>query len=133
MKRAAALVLVPFLAGGCTHYTRAQAKDAAAAAAIFALASLFAGAVDKAARECGGNARVSSDEMDDRGRRAKLKQRVRCAGFDRSYKQLCVTDSDCYYERNDGRIVRCAEGDCSEPPSALVDWCNDKQSAPFRR
>jgi len=67
-------------------------------------------------------AKVPNYEVDDLGRRSYLVARCRCTA-DRSYKLLCVTHDDCYFENNDARIFHCETRDCSQTPPELLRWC----------
>jgi hypothetical protein len=61
-------------------------------------------------------------EVDVHGRRALLVARRRCPE-DRSYKLLCITSDDCYFESNELRLFRCDTGECKTTPPELVRWC----------
>jgi hypothetical protein len=116
-----ALLVALACSAGCGHN-----GDAALGAALFAVTAVAASAgqavLDDYQRH-GGGSDYDPSEVDENGRPARLIQRVACPGFDRSYKLLCVSLRECYFEKNDGTIVHCPEGRCAEVPPALDAWC----------
>jgi hypothetical protein len=120
------LVLLCALVGSACNSRDAHDHDAALFAALFTAGWLAKTVLDICnEHDCIPPRRApdADDEVDDRGRRAHLIERVRCAGENRSYKRLCVSPGDCYFERNDATIVRCAASTCDEVPRELAGWC----------
>jgi hypothetical protein len=120
MRRFALSMVLVLGLGACGNQ---HAQNLAALAGLYAAGALASAIVDAAIHE---GDRMDTNEVDEHGRPARLRARVRCAGDDRSYKLLCVAARDCYFERNDGTIVHCDAPGCPDVPPALDAWCQGR-------